>query len=249
MKLNEDQSKRYSRQLIMDDIGPEGQEKIRESRVLVIGAGGLGSPAVLYLAAAGVGTLGIADGDSVDVSNLQRQILHFTADIGRPKTESASEKAVRLNPEVRVIVHSLFVSAGNIRELITPYDFILDCTDNFDAKFLINDTCVAAGKPFSHCGVIRLEGQTFTHLPGGPCLRCFLREAPSPEDSPTGFKAGVLGAAAGILGSIQAAEALKYITGSGELLSERLLLADIKRMRFHTAGIIRDVRCPVCGHY
>ena len=163
---------RYSRHILLREVGVEGQERIRQGKVLIVGLGGLGSPVALYLAAAGVGTIGLVDGDVVDLSNLQRQVIHSTPDVGRLKVESAREKLLRLNPGVQVQIHADFLSAENALELIRPYDFIVDGTDNFPVKFLINDACVMAGKPFSHGGILRFEGQTFTHLPGTACYRC-----------------------------------------------------------------------------
>ena len=245
--FTEEELNRYSRHILLQDVGVEGQERIRQGRVLVVGAGGLGAPVALYLAAAGVGTIGLVDGDGVELSNLQRQIIHFTPDVGRPKVESAAEKIRLLNPHVQVEAHRRFLRADNALELISRYDFVVDGTDNFPTKFLINDACVMVGKPFSHGGILRFEGETFTHLPGTACYRC-LFEAPPPVGTvPTCSQAGVLGAIAGMLGTIQAAEVLKYLTGAGELLTDRLLTFDAKRMEFRTLHTYRHDGCPVCG--
>ena len=245
MYFTEKQIERYSRHILLQEFGLEGLEKIRNGKVLVIGAGGLGAPALLYLAAAGVGTLGVIDNDTVDLTNLQRQIIHSTPDIGRPKALSAKEKINRLNPEVNVIAYHDFFSAGNASEIIKDYDFILDCTDNFSAKFLINDVCVSAQKPFSHGSVLRFEGQTLTYLPGNACYRC-LFDAP-PHEAELSSQVGVLGAVAGTLGTVQATEALKFLTGAGELLTNRLLSFDAKRMIFNTINVEKNKQCPVCG--
>ena len=248
MRLTDKQRERYNRQLVLDAVGEGGQQKISDASVLVIGTGGLGSPVLLYLAAAGVGTLGVADGDIVDHSNLQRQIIHSTLDVGRPKVDSAAEKLSRLNPDVRLIKHPLMAAPENIEQVIDGYDFVVEATDNFEAKFLINDACVLAGKPFSHAGVLRMSGQTMTVLPGrSACLRCLLDEPPPPGSVPSAAQAGILGAVAGTLGSVQATEALKYILGTGSLLQNRLLKLDAQEMRFSTLSIQRNRSCKVCG--
>lgn len=238
--MTEEQRLRYSRHLALPEIGVIGQEKLINARVLVIGAGGLGSPVIQYLAGAGVGTLGIADGDCVDVSNLQRQVLHSTPDIGRPKVDSARERVELINPDVKVETYCEFLTSDNIIDVITQYDFVVDATDSFDAKYLINDSCVKAGVPYSHGGISRYEGQTMTILPDSPCLRClFAGDMPRPEI----VKAGPFGAIAGMLGTIQAAEAIKYITGIGQLLSGRLLRFDALTMQFSMMNIIRNPSC------
>ncbi len=247
MDFTEEQIERYSRHIILKDVGGTGQQKIRSSKILVIGVGGLGSPAALYLAAAGVGTLGIVDGDIVDLSNLQRQVIHSTPDVGRKKTESGKEKLIKLNPDVEVITYEKRVFADNIAETIEDYDFIIDGTDNFPAKFLINDACVLHKKSFSHAGILRFFGQTITYVPGNACFRC-LFEAPPPEGSvPSCSEAGVLGVVAGILGVIQAAEALKFVLGTGDLLLNRLLCVDVAEMDFRKVEIQKNPNCPVCG--
>ncbi|ADN02565.1 HesA/MoeB/ThiF family protein [Spirochaeta thermophila] len=247
MNLREDQIYRYSRHILLPQVGGEGQERLLSGRVLVIGAGGLGSPVAYYLAAAGVGTVGLVDGDAVDLSNLQRQILHFTPDVGRPKVESAAEKLAALNPDVRVETYPYRVTAENIRSLIREYDFIIDGTDNFPAKFLINDACVMEGKPYSHAGVLRFQGQTFTYVPGHMCYRCVFRDMPPKGAVPTCAEAGVLGAVVGVLGTIQATEAVKYLLGVGELLTDRLLVFDALTSRFREVRVGRQEECPLCG--
>ncbi|MBR1687779.1 MAG: molybdopterin-synthase adenylyltransferase MoeB [Prevotella sp.] len=247
--FSESQIERYSRHILLKDVGVEGQEKILGARVLIVGAGGLGAPAALYLAAAGVGTIGIVDADVVDLSNLQRQIIHFTRDVGTPKVESARQKMQAINPDVKVETYHEFLDSANARQIIEPYDFVIDGTDNFPVKFLINDACVMAGKAFSHGGILRFNGQTFTHLPGTACYRCFFKEPPPAGAVPTCSQAGVLGAIAGMLGTIQAAEALKYITGIGQLLTNRLLTFDAKQMQFRTINVKRRATCEVCGDH
>ena len=221
IEFTEDQIQRYSRHILLQDVGVEGQERIINARVLVVGAGGLGAPVSLYLAAAGIGTIGIVDADVVDLSNLQRQVIHFTKDVGVPKVKSAEEKIKAINPDVKV--------------------------DTYYEKFLINDACVMAGKPFSHGGILRFNGQTFTHLPGTACYRCMFKEPPPAGAVPTCSQAGVLGAIAGMLGTIQAAETLKYFTGIGELLTNRLLTFDAKTMQFRTVPVRHRDSCAICG--
>lgn len=245
--FSDEELKRYSRHILLKDVGVEGQERLRQGKVLIVGAGGLGSPVALYLAAAGVGTIGIVDGDVVDLSNLQRQIIHTTADVGRPKVVSAKEKMESVNPHVKVVAYKEFLTSDNIRDIIDDYDFIVDGTDNFPVKFLINDACVMAGKPFSHGGILRFEGQTLTYLPGTACYRCLFGFPPPAGAVPTCSQAGVLGAIAGMLGTIQAAETLKYLTGVGELLTDQLLTFNAKTMTFRKVKVRRNKRCPVCG--
>jgi molybdopterin/thiamine biosynthesis adenylyltransferase len=239
MNLNESQIERYSRHILLEDIGGAGQEKILKGKVLIIGTGGLGSPAALYLAAAGVGTIGLVDGDVVDTSNLQRQVIHHTPDVGRPKVLSAKEKISQINPDVNVITYNTLFMADNATDIINDqsYDFIIDGTDNFPAKFLINDACVMTKKPFSHGGILRFDGQTMTVVPGSATYRCVFHSPPPPNAVPTCSQAGVLGAIAGMLGTIQAAEALKYLTGVGELLTNRLLIFDAKKMTFRQVKV------------
>ena len=249
MDFSEEQMIRYSRHILLQDVGVEGQEKINQGKVLIIGAGGLGAPAAFYLAAAGVGTIGIIDGDTVDLSNLQRQIIHFTENVGKPKVVSAKEKINRLNPEVDVVTYQMLFTSENAFDIIRDYDFIVDGTDNFPVKFLINDACVLAGKSFSHGGILRFEGQTFTHTPNSACYRCLFHSPPPPNAVPTCSQAGVLGAIAGMLGTIQAAETLKYFTGVGELLTDRLLSFNAKTMEFRTVRVLRSDKCPICGSH
>ncbi|MDR1190795.1 MAG: HesA/MoeB/ThiF family protein [Verrucomicrobiales bacterium] len=239
---------RYSRHIILEDVGIEGQQKICDARVLVIGAGGLGSPVALYLAAAGVGTIGIADGDEVDLSNLQRQVIHTTADVGIPKVDSAKNKMLAINPSLTVNTYHQMLFANNILDIIKPYDFIIDGTDNFATKFLVNDACVLAGKPFSHGGILRFAGQTMTVKPReSACYACVFGQPPPAGLVPTCSSAGILGAVAGILGAIQAAETLKYIIGSGQPLYDQLLSFDAKTMNFRKVQLKRNPKCRVCG--
>ncbi len=245
--FTEEQLKRYSRHILLQDVGVEGQERIRDAKVLVVGAGGLGSPVCLYLAAAGIGRIGIVDGDVVDLSNLQRQVIHFTADLGTPKVKSAAAKMKAINPDVRVDAYQEFLDSTNALQLIREYDFVVQCTDNFPSKYLVNDACVMEGKPFSHGGILGFEGQTFTHLPGTACYRCMFKEPPPAGAVPTCAQAGVLGAIAGMMGTIQAAETLKYVTGAGELLTDRLMCFDARTMQFHSIIVSRPDSCPVCG--
>ncbi len=245
--FTEEQIQRYSRHILLKDVGVEGQEKIMQAKVLVVGAGGLGAPVSLYLAAAGIGTIGIVDADVVDISNLQRQVIHFTKDVGRSKVESAKEKIQAINPDVKVNTYYEFLDSSNAFDIIKEYDFIVDGTDNFPVKFLINDACVMAGKPFSHGGILRFNGQTFTHLPGTACYRCMFKEPPPVGAVPTCSQAGVLGAIAGMLGTIQATETLKYFTGIGELLTNRLLSFDAKTMQFRTIAVKQRETCGICG--
>ena len=245
--FTEEELLRYSRHILLKDVGVEGQEKIRNGKVLVVGAGGLGAPVALYLAAAGVGTIGIVDGDVVDLSNLQRQVIHFTGDVGHPKVESARAKMLAINPNVKVNTIREFLMSDNALDIIKDYDFIVDGTDNFPVKFLINDACVMAGKPFSHGGILRFEGQTFTHMPGTACYRCLFKSPPPANAVPTCSQAGVLGAIAGMLGTIQAAETLKYLTGVGELLTNKLLTFNAKTMDFRKINTRRQASCAICG--
>ena len=249
MTLSNKQKERYARHIVLKEIGEEGQKKLLKSRILIIGAGGLGSPAALYLAAAGVGTIGIADADLVDLSNLQRQIIHNTRNAGIAKVESAKGTMESLNPDVKVNTYQTFVTADNILDLISNYDFVLDCTDNFSSKFLINDACVIAKKPFSHAGISRFQGQLMTYVPGkGPCYRCIFKSPPPDDAVVTGRQAGVVGAVPGVIGSLQAMEAIKYIVGTGELLTGRLLTYDALRMEFRKVALPERVKsCAVCG--
>ena len=246
--LTEEQIERYSRHIILKEVGGKGQQKLFDGKVLIIGAGGLGAPIALYLAAAGVGTIGIADADDVDLSNLQRQVIHFTPDVGKPKVESAREKMLAINPDLNVVTYKEWVSAANIMEMVGGYDFIIDGTDNFVAKFLINDACVLAGKPYSHGGILQFDGQTITVNPGkSACYRCLFPEPPPKDAIPTCSQAGVIGVLPGVLGTIQATEAIKFLLGKGDLLTDRLLTYNALRMKFREIPLRRKTTCPVCG--
>jgi len=245
---SDEELSRYSRNILLKEVGFAGQQALLEAKILIIGAGGLGSPAALYLAAAGVGTIGIADADAVDISNLQRQIIHFTEDIGIQKVDSAKDKMGRINPGVKINTYHQFVSSANINSIIKGYDFIIDGTDNFPAKFLINDACVLAGIPFSHGGILRFDGQTLTIAPWKTaCYRCVFASPPPKNLVPTCSQAGILGAVAGILGTIQATEALKFILKTGTLLTDTLLVYNAKSMDFRKVGVKRNPKCPICG--
>ncbi|MDE6889055.1 MAG: HesA/MoeB/ThiF family protein [Eubacterium sp.] len=249
MALSKEQQQRYARHFTLDEVGEEGQEKLLGAKVCIIGAGGLGSPAAFYLAAAGIGTIGIADADAVELSNLQRQILHGTADIGRKKALSAKGSLERLNPDTVVHPYPVLVNEDNIADLIDGYDMVLDAADNFETKFLINDACVRAGKPFVHAGVIRFQGQLMTYVPGqGPCYRCIFKEPPPQGAVPSAKEAGVLGAACGVIGSLQAMEVVKYVLGAGELLTGRLLVYDALSAQLRTIKLPERAHdCRACG--
>ena len=249
MALTDKQLERYARHIALKEIGAAGQEKLLKAKVLIIGVGGLGSPATMYLAAAGVGTIGIADFDEVDLSNLQRQIIHGTADIGRAKVMSASETIAQINPDVKINAYKVTVSAQNIRGLLRDYDFVLDAADNFETKFLINDACVIEKKPFCHAGILRFKGQLMTCIPKkSPCYRCVFQNPPPEEAVSDCRQAGVVGAIGGVIGSLQAMEAIKYIIGKGELLTGRLLTYDALSQDFRKIVLPKyDGKCPVCG--
>jgi len=248
MAFTNEQLERYSRHIILKEVGVKGQKKLLNSKVLIIGAGGLGAPAALYLAAAGVGTIGIVDADAVDLSNLQRQIIHSTKDIGKAKVESAKETIEDINTDVKVNTYKMFVDSSNILDVIKDYDFVLDGTDNFPAKFLINDACVLAKKPFCHAGIIRFQGQLMTYIPDqGPCYRCVFKDMPPKDAIPTCKEAGVVGAMAGVIGCLQAMEAIKFIIGKGELLNGKLLTYDALSGEFRKIKIPRDPHCNICS--
>jgi molybdopterin/thiamine biosynthesis adenylyltransferase/rhodanese-related sulfurtransferase/molybdopterin converting factor small subunit len=248
--LSADEVRRYSRHLILPEVGMEGQKKLKAAKVLCIGAGGLGSPAAMYLAAAGVGTIGLVDFDVVDLSNLQRQLLHGTPDVGRSKLASATDRIRSLNPNVRVVAHEVALSSSNALELFRPYDVILDGTDNFPTRYLVNDACVLLGKPNAYGSIFRFEGQASVFATkGGPCYRCLYPEPPPPGLVPSCAEAGVLGVLPGIIGTIQATEAIKLILGNGEPLIGRFLIYDALRMRFRELKLRRDPDCPVCGDH
>ena len=245
MLLNDAQRERYARHLVLPEIGEAGQKTLLRSKVLVIGAGGLGSPATFYLAAAGVGTIGSMDGDTVDLSNLQRQILHTTASLGANKTASAQERLEALDPSIRIEPYPFRLSANNAPEILARYDFIIDATDNFDSKFLIARACHESKKPYSHAGIRNFHGQTMTVIPGQTaCYRCIFHENGAPKNA---IPQGPLGALPGIIGSIQAIEAIKYLLGIGTLLTDALLTFDALAMSFRKVAVRRDPGCALCG--
>ena len=247
--LTREETARYSRHLIMPEVTVEGQRRLKAARVLCIGAGGLGSPAALYLAAAGVGTIGIVDFDEVDLSNLQRQILHGTKDVGRDKVESARDRLRDVNPEIELELHQCRLSSENASQIVSKYDLIVDGSDNFATRYLSNDICVFEAKPNVYGSIFRFEGQTTVFAPhlGGPCYRCLFPEPPPPESVPNCAQAGVLGVLPGIIGTLQAIEAIKLIIGIGEPLIGRLLHFDALKVKFRELNLRRDPQCPVCG--
>lgn len=247
--LSESQRIRYSRHTLLNEVGEAGQIRLLESKVLLVGAGGLGSPAALYLAAAGVGTLGIVDGDVVDLSNLHRQVLHKTEDIGRPKTESAADTLRGINPEVQVIGHQMLLTSANAREIVADYDLVINGCDNFPTRYLVNDACVMAGVPVVDGSIFQFEGQVTIYDParGGPCYRCVYPDPPPPGEVPSCAEAGVLGVLPGIVGALQALEAIKLILGQGDPLVGRLLVFDALALAFRELKLARDPACPVCG--
>jgi len=246
--FTEDQIERYSRQIILQEVGGIGQKKLLNAKVLIIGCGGLGSPCAYYLAAAGIGKIGLVDSDKVEINNLQRQIVHFTKDIGRQKTESAKEKLESINPDVQITTYPIRLTSKNIMEVIKEYDIVVDGSDNFPTRYLVNDACVMCNKPLSHAGILRFDGQATTIIPhNGPCYRCVFPNPPPPGMVPSCQEAGILGVVAGILGIIQATEVLKYILGKGELLIGKLLIFNALEMSFRKVNIHRNNNCPVCG--
>ena len=249
VQLSTDELQRYSRHLIMPEVTLEGQRRLKAARVLCIGAGGLGSPAALYLAAAGVGTIGIVDFDDVDLSNLQRQILHGTKDVGRGKLESAQDRLRDINPEIGIELHQCRFSSQNAPQIVSKYDVVVDGSDNFATRYLSNDVCVFAQKPNVYGSVFRFEGQTTVFAPdlGGPCYRCLFPEPPPPESVPNCAQAGVLGVLPGIIGMLQTIETIKLIVGIGEPLIGRLLHFDALKVKFRELKLRRDLQCPVCG--
>jgi len=248
MNFTDEQIQRYSRHILLPEVGGKGQEKLLSSKVLIIGAGGLGSPAAFYLAAAGVGTIGLIDGDVVDLSNLQRQIIHYTPDLNKPKVISAREKIEALNPDVNVKTYHALLTSKNARELFSEYDVIIDGTDNFPAKFLANDAAIFTGKPLIHGGILRFVGQTITIIPRKTtCYRCIFNSPPPPGLIPTCQEAGVIGVLAGVIGTIQATEAIKLLLNIGEPLTDRLLTFDARNMEFREIKVKKNPRCPVCG--
>jgi sulfur-carrier protein adenylyltransferase/sulfurtransferase len=241
---------RYNRHIILPQVGLKGQERLKQAKVLCVGTGGLGSPISLYLAAAGVGTLGLVDFDVVDDSNLQRQIAHSTADIGRPKVESARDRLIGINPYISVELHGEGITRNNVRELVRQYDVVVDGTDNFPTRYLVNDACVLEGKPLVFASIFQFEGQAtvFNHA-GGPCYRCLYPEPPPPGMVPSCSEGGVLGVLPGVIGVIQATEAVKIILGKGRTLSGRLLLYEALDMQFREVKLRRDPACPACGEH
>ena len=247
MQLTSEQKRRYNRHLILEGFGVEAQERLLQSRVLLVGAGGLGSPVALYLAAAGVGTIGIVDGDTVSVTNLQRQVLHSTPDVGRPKVDVACERIAALNPDVHVETYEYYLSETNALELIRPYDFVIDGTDNFATKYLVNDACIMLGKAFSMGGISRYGGQLMTHVPGSACYRCLFPEPPAQKDVETCAMVGVLGSIAGMLGTIQATECIKCLAGVGQPLVNALLTFDALTMEWNRFDFPLRFDCELCG--
>jgi adenylyltransferase/sulfurtransferase len=249
-QLTTDELSRYSRHLILPEVGEEGQRKLKAARVLCVGTGGLGSPLALYLAAAGIGTLGLVDFDVVDASNLQRQIIHSTADIGRKKLDSAAEKLNALNPALNVIKHDTMLSSANALDILKDYDVVADGTDNFPTRYLVNDACVLLGKPNAYGSIFRFEGQASVFATkDGPCYRCLYPEPPPPGLVPSCAEGGVLGILPGLVGVIQATETIKLILGKGSTLVGRLLLVDALNMRFRELKLRKNPDCPVCGDH
>jgi len=247
-ELTGDELRRYGRHLVLPEVGTEGQRRLKNARVLLVGVGGLGSPAALYLAAAGVGTLGLVDFDVVDVTNLQRQIIHGTSDIGRPKLDSAADRIREVNPHVHVEQFDVALKSDNALAIAREFDVIVDGTDNFPTRYLVNDTCVILGKPNAFGSVLRFEGQASVFATEtGPCYRCLFREPPPPGMVPSCAEAGVLGVLPGLIGTIQATETIKLVLGAGDSLAGRLLLVDALTMQFRTIAVRRDPECPACG--
>ena len=247
LRLTETQMERYSRQIILEEMGVEGQVRLLQSKVLIIGAGGLGSPTALYLAAAGVGTIGIVDGDQVDLTNLHRQILHATSALGRPKTESARETLGELNPDVTVVPYQTVLTSANALDVLAPYDVVINGSDNFPTRYLVNDACVLLGKPLVDASILKWEGQATTFLPGRGCYRCLFPTPPPPGAVPSCAEGGILGALCGSMGSRQALETLKVLLGVGETLANRLLIFDALEGETRVVRWNRNPQCPVCG--
>ena len=246
--LSAEELQRYARHLILPEVGVEGQRKLKNARVLIVGLGGLGSPAALYLAAAGIGTLGLVDFDIVESSNLQRQVLHATSAVGRPKLASAAERIGAVNPHVALVHHEVHLTSQNALEILSGYDVILDGSDNFPTRYLVNDACALLGKPDVYGSIFRFDGQASVFWAArGPCYRCLYREPPPPELVPSCAEGGVLGVLPGIVGSIQALEAIKLILGEGDSLVGRLLLFDALRLKFREMALEKDPDCPLCG--
>jgi adenylyltransferase/sulfurtransferase len=245
--LTKEQLTRYSRQVILEEVGVDGQRRLLNSKVLVIGAGGLGSPVSLYLAAAGVGTLGIVDGDRVDLSNLHRQIIHFTHDVGRPKTQSARRTLEDVNPDVTVVPYQTTLTSENAFEIIGPYDVVVNGSDNFPTRYLVNDACVMLGKPLVDASILKWEGQATTFIPGFGCYRCLFPTPPPPGSVPSCAEGGIIGAVAGFMGSFETMEAVKILLGAGETLANRLMIVDALAGEIRTLRWNRNPACPVCG--
>lgn len=249
LALDHRQKKRYHRNIMLPGVGEQGQLKLLNSSVLVVGNGGLGSPVAYYLAAAGIGHLGLADADVVDTSNLQRQILHTTADVGRLKVESALEKLQAINPDIKFQLYPFRIDQDNAAELVRQHDIVVDATDNLESRYFLNQACILEGKPFIYGGVLSMVGQAMTILPGrGPCFRCIFREQPSAKAVKSTAEVGILGSVAGIIGTIQATEAVKYLLGQGDLLVGRMLTMEALSMTFQEVEVKRDSVCPDCGH-
>lgn len=249
MDLSSEQRRRYNRHLILEGFGREAQEKLLQAKVLLVGAGGLGSPVALYLAAAGVGTIGVVDGDTVSITNLQRQVLHSTKDINRPKVEVARERIEAMNPDVNVRTYELYLNEANAMKLIESYDFVIDGTDNFATKYLVNDACVMLDKAFTMGGISKYSGQVMTHLPGTACYRCLFPEPPAKEDVETCATVGVLGSIAGMLGTVQATECIKYLAGVGQPLTNTLLTFDALSMQWQRFDFGQRSDCALCGEH
>ncbi|HLB85436.1 MAG TPA: molybdopterin-synthase adenylyltransferase MoeB, partial [Steroidobacteraceae bacterium] len=249
-ELTREEVQRYSRHLIMPEVGVDGQRKLKAARVLCVGAGGLGAPASMYLAAAGIGTLGLVDFDAVDASNLHRQVIYDTTDVGKRKLEAARDRLTAMNPSVKVVMHELALTSKNALDVLKDYDVILDGTDNFQTRYLVNDACVLLGKPNAYGSIFRFDGQASVFaVKGGPCYRCLYPEPPPPGLVPSCAEGGVLGVLPGVIGVIQATEAIKLILGSGQPLIGRLLLYDALQMRFRELKLRRDPECPICGDH
>ena len=244
MTLSGQQCERYARNLLLSEVGEKGQQTLLSSRVLIVGAGGLGSPVALYLAAAGIGTLGIVDGDCVDITNLQRQVLHDTADIGTPKVDSAKQSLAAINPDIDIETYNAMLTRENAVDIVSNYQFVIDATDNFESKQLIATACHQTRTAYSHAGILGFIGQTMTVIPRETaCYRCLFRDEPPPQDGP----AGVMGVVPGVIGTIQATEAVKYLLKIGNLLTDCLLVYDALKMRFRKIALRQDARCPLCG--
>ncbi len=249
MDFTEDQIRRYARHIILPEVGGVGQSRLLDSRVLVVGAGGLGSPVILYLAAAGVGTIAVVDDDAVELSNLQRQVIHATSRIGLAKVDSAARAVAEINPDIRLVPIRARLDSDNIAGILADYPVVADGSDNFATRFLVNDACRLAGKTLVSAAILRFDGQLATFRPGGPCYRCIYREAPPEGQIPSCSQAGILGAVAGTMGSLQATEVLKELLGIGESLAGRLLIYDALSVTFRTVRVPRDPGCPVCGDH